>query len=570
MEAAMDFFRKHATILSLVGVAAVIMASILGIYSRYIFSGFLYFDDTQLLPQAVFDVDRPFRTRFLIIDAVAKFGSFAALKVASSLYQPAIAVLIVLVLKRLGVAISIAFGLALFIVTYPLATDQPFFVTGSHSAIGLFWALCSLYAFMLAYEDATRRFFALMIASFALAVVAAVSSPTMMIATFGPIIWILTAMVFKRTRAEWALFTAAAAAVFSAIFFAFQFSHHEYLPMKGWLSYAPAEMITNLGVAISMIFAETLGAPIFVSVVYFGGFAAIAAIALRPAYSGAGKSGRGLVSSNPVERARLFIFSSACLVMAALSFSPASIIVNFRDRYIVPAFALTALAILAPLAIATSRKSQSFRFMSLTILVVLAGMNIWMRHLDVAERFDPYLATHNKIAELAASEKEHWPKRAQIVILLSDDAPFVTGGFKRQSTWYLRSLTRRKDILGLIGPAKLAKGSPFDPEASFSGKQYWREKNGRAERVKMFGLELGRPLFVYELDATGRPLLTPVIFNSQEGRVLVRSGAVPAKVMKASNRILDCEVSSPEAFIWTGDSVAGGAKRTTPPIGNSC
>ena len=79
-----------------------------------------------------------------------------------------------------------------------------------------------------------------------------------------------------------------------------------------------------------------------------------------------------------------------------------------------------------------------------------------------------------------------------------------TSGFNHWSTWYLRYMTGNRNILGLLGPVALVKRDPFVDRYRDHGGEYTEVTGGRWRRIPMIGLEIERPLFVYQQDESGK------------------------------------------------------------------
>ena len=131
------------------------------------------------------------------------------------------------------------------------------------------------------------------------------------------------------------------------------------------------------------------------------------------------------------------------------------------------------------------------------------------------------------------------------------------------STWYLRAVSGRADVLALFGREADLDASPFITAYPDHGEMFWRVANGRSQRIPMRGLEAGRPLYYYRLSPRNpesdppRPL--PVLFLGQRAQ-LVAPGVRPIRAPDISDAAAR-GVDAGSWAIWPVDGDAEDAAR---------
>jgi len=207
------------------------------------------------------------------------------------------------------------------------------------------------------------------------------------------------------------------------------------------------------------------------------------------------------------------LFLSAVFV---LTMAPISATVFMHYRYvIVPGVFLILLAflVLDYAANGLNRKYTSLlsgktsTYLWLIGLLVLVGLvfNGYYRTYDAYDRiYGNLIKTEIILENFILKEQHDWEENAQIMILVKDFPARYTSGYNHWSTWYLRYIAKRQDVIGLIGQEGWLVHYPFVDEYRDHGEEYWREIQREGTpfmaRKRMVGLEQGRPTHIYRVE----------------------------------------------------------------------
>jgi|GEM_PF-4257949 len=150
--------------------------------------------------------------------------------------------------------------------------------------------------------------------------------------------------------------------------------------------------------------------------------------------------------------------------------------------------------------------SKTYTYLSLIGLLVLVGFvfNSYYRACDTYHgTYDNLIKTEIILENFILNEEHDWEENAQVVILINDFPGRFTSGYNHWSTWYLRYITKRQDVIGLIGQEGWLVHYPFVDEYRDHGGEYWYEIQREGEsfiaRKRMVGLEQGRPTYIYRV-----------------------------------------------------------------------
>jgi len=497
--------------------------------SRYVGSGFLIQDDNIHVSNAFFGWVVGDPSNFLLYDLL---GVLSGVQTVTGLRLLFLAIfslsasLAALIFSRIVPGIFMPFLLGILVSTLPIAADQTLFVTASHPSLALFFLLFSVLVFEWAREASRGTFILLCLVALAGLFCAAFSSPLALIAPVALPLWMLTSRLLPlgsvATRLEWvlalALVTVAGIVVYG---FSGLLSHH-YSSIVGWTDISAARVLSNLGTSVGRV-VFLYGR--FDSVMFWmfaGGLAAVLVV-----FSGLRRQHRVRGADLFRQSRRSLVLGINTLLLAGLTFGPASIVTYLSERYLVVSMPLSVLSGLV-FVIFLSRffepLSQWGRQVLLLVVAVFVVMNIWRTHQIVDERYSPQLAVHEAVSELVKTESSRWPENAQVVMLTADGYQAPTNGYNHWSSWYMRYMTKNTEILALLGdPA--AGHFPFVDEYRDSGPEYWEVINGRSQHVRMVGLEVWRPLFVYRQGSDGVfGTVKNVLFADGDGMRLVPEG----------------------------------------------
>ncbi len=171
--------------------------------------------------------------------------------------------------------------------------------------------------------------------------------------------------------------------------------------------------------------------------------------------------------------------------------------------------------------------------------------------MDIVEAEDGYsLRAHKRIEKVVTRKSKTWPQDSQVLFVVKKPLEASTRGFNHWSTWYLRKLTGRRDLIGLVGQEHSISRDPFVEEYSDGDSEYWEIIDGRSKQIKMIGLEPDRPLFVYTIARDHRrSAAATVVFENQGRARMVPPGVAPETGAVVADN--DPALSSAEnLYVW--------------------
>ena len=480
--------------------------------SDAIFGNFLIADDLILFPRAILGIDGGSGWHYHL--SAYLLQSLVLQKVYYLFLFSISAVLLWLILYRFFQRKGILLAALLVAFLAPMTVDQGIFISGSHPAVGL--AMSGI-GFLLSYRAlcgnhkyGIRVLLAILAGIFYL--FAALFSTLFPLIFLAPLLfpwWHNKYLV----GSKWKLVGLLLISTFTvplvqfirySLFNARIVSH--YHSIQGWVDYSLTNVI-NQGIKFFQTFTEQFGiAALFLLlallVLIFGIFLN------RPK----GEEPKYNRSETPHFVAGL-LFLSAVFV---LTMAPISATVFMWYRYVlVPGIFVILLAFLA-LDYALNGLNKKYTFLqsskiyaclSLIVLLILVGFvfNSYYRACDTYHRsYDNLIKTELMLENFILNEQHDWEENAQIVILVEDFPGEFTAGFNHWSTWYLRFISKRQDVIGLIGQEKWLKHYPFVDEWRNYGEEYFyeTERAGKpfTSKIKMKGLELERPTYIYRIE----------------------------------------------------------------------
>jgi hypothetical protein len=538
-------------------VGAVAFAATLLIQRDFVLNSYLHADDAIFIPRALAGqatIPRDHPLIYLALEALGPIALISTFKLLSTGFLGLAAALMALWLFRMGAGVLSAGLAALALVIHPVAIDQGLFVTGSHPIIGTVLVLGSLLLIMDGWSRSPMVATATAGAAGAFALLAALASPCYFLAPFAPLVWLAVA-----AASEWRGWRRLV--VLSAVLSTPIILHvlrdgmqYHYTAKTGFTDFSPENVATNLAHAVWLVLRPVFAPPLALAATYALGLAGVSAC-LGLAVWNTSRQGAPADAIRPSRR--LILGSAAMLVTAALAFGPSAIVTSYAPRYATAPFVLGALAVLAPLLWAVSRWPLSAGLTSVSFVIVLVAAGIRSAQLRDGA-FGPELAAHRAAMRVIATEAASWEPNAQIVLVLPADSRSPTGGFNHWSTWYVRAVSSRADVLALFGREADLDASPFIKAYRDHGEMFWRVVNGRSQRIPMRGLEAGRPLYYYRLSPRDpdsdppRPL--PVLFFGRHAQ-LVAPGVPPRRAPDISDAAAG-SVDAGSGAIWPVDGDA--------------
>ncbi|MEQ9434964.1 hypothetical protein [Hyphomonas sp.] len=524
----------------------VIVAAFLIFYDELILSSFLVQDDNRHLPRGIFnqvEVARDSPGKFYVIILGSLSGSIGFVKSLTLAFFGLLAACIYLALKPLIASRLLRAGVALFITTFPVAVDQPYFLTGAHPTMGvamvmaaLAWVTLSLYT--------ERRVLVAFIGALVICIFAFRFSPTMFLIPLAPALWAGGAVILGKLERRYIVFYCVPVVLLGILLAWLGYQAAHYTSSSNWNSALEASVFSNLYAALTMPIDRLARHFEVASFVYaVVGLALIAAsvwLAIRIAL---GLLQRKVTLSDQ-DIIRLFLFI-ACAIAGGLAFGPSALAANFLDRYSIPVLIFTSLGLFAMVSILLSRMRPRVLTGAGILLLLASAWNMSIRS-DWADRIHGRaLHTHHMMSQIAQRDADSWPENSQIVFLLGNGEGVTTGGLNHWSTWYVRAISGREDLIGLVGFDKWAMNDPFVDIYRDHGPEYWNAE--RSGRFKMFGLERDRPTFVYYIKRGDEQAnATPVAFPSESGFDVLTPGATLKSVRSGEAQ----NASVAGSFLW--------------------
>lgn len=524
----------------------VTVAAFLIFYDDLILSSFLVQDDNRHLPRGIFnqvEVAQDSPGKFYVIILGSLTGSIGLVKSLTLTFFGLLAACIYLALKPLIANYLLRGGIALFITTFPVAVDQPYFLTGAHPTMGVAMVMGAL-AWVTLSLHAERRVLLAFIGAFVICIVAFRFSPTMFLIPLAPALWAGGAVILGKLERRYIVFFCVPVVLLGILLAWLGYQAAHYTSSSNWNSALEASVFSNLYAALTMPI-DRLARHFEVAAFLYAslGLALVAAsvwlairIALRLLQEKATLSDQ--------DNIRLFLFI-ACAITGGLAFGPSALAANFLDRYSIPVLIFTSLGLFAMVSILLSRMPSRVLTGAGIMLLLASAWNISIRS-DWAERIHGRaLHTHHMMNQIAQRDADTWPENSQIVFLLGNGEGVTTGGLNHWSSWYVRAISGRQDLIGLVGFDKWATNDPFVETYRDHGPEYWNAD--RSRRFKMFGLERDRPTFLYYIKrGDEQPAAMPVAFPGNDGFDVLTPGASLMSVRSAGAQ----KASAVGSFLW--------------------
>lgn len=499
-----------------------------------------------------------------LLRILSALGSAAPPKLALLLMQSAIAWCAYRILFRFSESRVTSVCLGLAIALFPVAVDQTYFMSGAHPTAGalLFFASCVILVEALFREQLGRpvALFCFLLVEGSLLLLTGFASP---IFTLGPAFLIVIALLVlaasddTRWFSRRSLIIAITSLLPLALYAAFIHNHH-YGEKAGWVDMSIEQIKTNLQTAMQFVFVNPFAKDPVVAAGYLVGFGVLAAILLAAAITQKWRIEK-------LTARRAVLVAGFLLLASALTFAPGSVITEMQPRYVAASFMIAALALSIPIAILLGRTlgaGTPHKIGVLAGLSLIAGTAV-IHNVNLArEALAPELKSHSLIVETLS--RMEWKDDDQILVLLPQGYASPTKGLNHWSSWYLRVVTRKAGILGLIGSQgerdDLNASSLFVEKYADHDPIYWGEQGGRAYRKSMMGLERGRPTYVFSPSSDSSLSLVPLLLWRKQEIAAIAPGAMPSSAHAVGRAGGLCQMDAiKDALILTEDA-------ETPPL----
>lgn len=374
---------------------------------------------------------------------------------------------------------------------FPVYVDQAIFINGSHPLLGMVFVLTATASLIYLTLSETKK---MALVWFILAVflffVSLYCSPTTAIVSLGGMILLLYPMpreniFFKRILLISSSILPPLLKQLHLRSLGTDYNH--YSRMEGWTIITPDNMVTQLTRSIKIIF-NTIGWQLVIVIASILVVALIVRLTLNAQNKTTIKKKEFLVL--------LFFF----FTLSGLYFAPISILANVQLRYLVGPifFSILALGVALYIICGVHKHARNFLIVGLCVICVLL-INVSKDY--ATQRFSFSAERQKTIRSFVKEKVAEWKPDSQVILVLNKMPPGFTYGYNHWSTWHLRYITNRTDIIGLIGHNSWLKYNPIIKKYRDHGSEFWTtvETNTgrRMARKQMIGIEENRPTYIY-------------------------------------------------------------------------
>lgn len=495
-----------------------------------------------------------------LIFLLGQFGSPVLMRLVTLFAHAAAAVPLMLLFLAAGWQRLPAALLAVALLALPVFSTQHVFISASHTLMGLPFALLGVYALISVMQRGASTGLGRFLGAGLAFAAAALLSPNY---TLLPLLLLLAPLLCPRAylanRQLRIAYGTLAALVVAAMLQTLVFTPHVYAQLDGWTSMSLSQPFVALKGAVRLIYVRVGGGGVVGQLLYLASGALCVAATMMVI-------GRAIAGQAPAVRALqpLWFLPAVLLLAGALTFAPAAFLTFLSDRYCFVPLVLSAAAGLSLLGRLTFDRWQRPVLQAGLFGLVLASTVTGA--VSGAARFSGFESLHYQMATLFAVDEPQWKPRAQIVVFVPDELPGngPANAYIHFSTGYLRYLSGREDIIGLIGPASAARRYPIvaQPNEFGSGGQYWGYQGAKYHRLTMVGVAPDRPLYLYHVADDG--LLrraAETLFPADDPGAIVRVpfGARPDAHAGAAESGLCSELGRDGLFVWPAPGLPASA-----------
>lgn len=410
--------------------------------------------------------------------------------------------------------------------------SQVSFITGSYPSHGLFFIIAALYLISRALTQRliTKSLFIDSILIFTLFVLAGIAATPLTLASFIAAPCALYALHNRKKLILWTLIALTPAVSFTILQFTGTFSNH-YARLSGWIdiSFERAlnqiqlhkDAIINWGdipayYAVLFVLIVSLCTYTYYSIRFFIGTPTSATIA-------------------PTNTQLLVILLGILLAGFVVSLFPTLFVSGIYPRYTAAPllFIFSQAYILLQLLMQRFPNKYVTYFGALIALfITVTSINSFQIQHDLF--YKKLSADQKVIKKFLFQKKSEFAKNAQILIFLDKGYSNFSVGLNHWSTHFARMATNRKDIIAVIGHKNDMVTDPFTGKYSDHGNQYWStDKDGRATRKRMIGLEKSRPTYIYSLNSNSSDsskTYTCIAVSTKDNLTIYNTGTEGAQI----------------------------------------
>ena len=512
----------------------------------YVGSGFLVLDDTIILGRAT--AGAPVSAQNLlnirILNAVGEnTHSVLATKLTPVVLLALAAAMAAAMLTRVLGRPIVAVILGSAVTLVPVSAAVGPWATGAHPEMAAPLVLAGIW---IAWGSWNRKAsfdpFAATAAATLFAVASLISPTATLLVLLYPL-WAIGVAALAPTRRRGIFLALVSSALPGFLALRLALSYH-YGDLVGWVDRSPARAWTNVREAVGIVVDAPVGT---LARVVIGAGLVVVAIAAFRTYR---RTARPAISQEPAQAALVWF----ALAAASLSLIPGLAVVSYQPRYVSLGAMLGAFALAAALPPAASQAAGERQpYLVVGAAVVLLGFTLAATPMR-SSVYGVAAEQHRSLRTGLDQASTGWDDDAQIVVAVARPGGGVSFGFNHWSTWYVRSVTDRTDVIALVGWEGLLNESPFVSAYADHDPEYWSVVDGVSARAQMRGLELGRPTYAYALDGEGRLIPMSICFSTDDRAWLLEAGEMPGLVNAEEGE--GCQSQSEEVIDW---SVEAGA-----------
>ena len=542
-----SFILSHNNTINIFLVSAVLSFFLAFIaYGEFIISDMMIYDDTIYLSKSLLGFDISHKNSplfFYMIEILSKFNSVVIFKIIWLMFHSCSSGLISAIISKVTDSVWVPIMIGVLIGLIPIHEQAIIFITGSHSTIGLTFLLLGFFTLIFSYQLSSWRFILANVGATLQFLVAAAITPTAFLTPLVSLFW-LVIILFKRKKDYISIMLSFSFSLMPIIlvFALTGVGEYHYSNLVGWVDYSLSQIFQNLVKSTEMAFSFITKAKGFTKAVYYTAFVTILIIPIVHVFLNF-KNLANYKSTNNKKLITIILFS---IFISALTFAPGSITTSISSRYLVAPVVFILIPIFLIYIGFLRHANKTLRVLFSTFLAVVIFLNFTQLSQVKIDYLRGFKNPHNQIKDLVIRENGTWGDGdSQIILLTNRLGSSPTMGFNHWSSWYLRYLTQKPNIIGLVGSPQRVTRSPFVVKYRDHGSEYWEVSHGRSKRIQMIGLEKSRKTFAYLQDEDGR-------FNKID-RIDFSTDELVKFVLFGESYEKPLQIQSTEFFLWPSD-----------------
>lgn len=461
----------------------------------WVFENFLISDDLIIVPQALqgdcYWFPSGFLQWFILNNAFAILKDVIKVRIVYLILFSISQTFLYFALKRLINDYLYPFIIISVASLFPIYIDQAIFINGSHPFLGLAFMLFSVGALIhLIMSDRDSRVILYAAISFSMAVASIYCSPTSELAAIGGMALLLypTGQENARLKRLMIISSSCSPVIIKQIHLGLiDETYNHYTQMYGWVSITWENIITQLNNGLKII-ADTTGFQSLISIIILFVIACVVKYIFK-------RKTKAIYDEK-----NTLIVSLSFLLMSGLYFAPVSVLTQMKIRYLIGPIFFFSIAIGIAIFCIVRQNNYAkniliFGLSAICFLFIDSSKDIGI------QKFKHLVEKQKAIKGLCKEKSEAWKPDSQVIVICNKIPSGFTNGYNHWSTWFLRHISKRRDIIGLIGSQHWLDENPIISNYADHGEDFWSaeetKQGSRLERKRMVGIETGKPTYIY-------------------------------------------------------------------------